>query len=101
MNIHPSLIPSFCGPGYYGIHVHEEAFKRGVKVAGATVHFVSPVVDGGPIILQEAVDVSNATSPEEMQQIVLLNVEHKILPKAVKLFCDGKLKVENERVQII
>ena len=101
MNIHPSLIPSFCGPGYYGIHVHEEAFKRGVKVAGATVHFVSPVVDGGPIILQEAVDVSNATSPEEMQQIVLLNVEHKILPKAVKLFCDGKLKVENERVEII
>lgn len=101
MNIHPSLIPSFCGPGYYGIHVHEEAFRRGVKVAGATVHFVSPVVDGGPIILQEAVDVSNATSPEEMQQIVLLNVEHKILPKAVKLFCDGKLKVENERVEII
>ena len=101
MNIHPSLIPSFCGPGYYGIHVHEEAFKRGVKVAGATVHFVSAVVDGGPIILQEAVDVSNATSPEEMQQIVLANVEHKILPKAVKLFCDGKLKVENERVEII
>ena len=101
INIHPSLIPSFCGPGYYGIHVHEEAFKRGVKVAGATVHFVSAVVDGGPIILQEAVDVSNATSPEEMQQIVLLNVEHKILPKAVKLFCDGKLKIENERVQII
>ena len=101
MNIHPSLIPSFCGPGYYGIHVHEEAFKRGVKVAGATVHFVSPVVDGGPIILQEAVDVSNATSPEDMQQIVLLNVEHKILPKAVKLFCEGKLKVENERVEII
>ena len=101
MNIHPSLIPSFCGSGYYGIHVHEEAFKRGVKVAGATVHFVSAVVDGGPIILQEAVDVSNATSPEEMQQIVLANVEHKILPKAVKLFCDGKLKVENERVEII
>ena len=101
MNIHPSLIPSFCGPGYYGIHVHEEAFKRGVKVAGATVHFVSPVVDGGPIILQEAVDVSKATSPEEMQQIVLLNVEHKILPKAVKLFCDGKLIVKDERVEII
>ena len=101
MNIHPSLIPSFCGPGYYGIHVHEEAFKRGVKVAGATVHFVSPVVDGGPIILQEAVDVSSASSPEEMQQIVLLNVEHKILPKAVKLFCDGKIIVKDERVEII
>ena len=101
MNIHPSLIPSFCGPGYYGIHVHEEAFKRGVKVAGATVHFVSTVVDGGPIILQEAVDVSKATSPEEMQQIVLLNVEHKILPKAVQLFCDGKITVKDERVEII
>ena len=101
MNIHPSLIPSFCGPGYYGIHVHEEAFKRGVKVAGATVHFVSCVVDGGPIILQEAVDVSKATSPEEMQQIVLLNVEHKILPKAVRLFCDGKITVKDERVEII
>ena len=101
MNIHPSLIPSFCGPGYYGIHVHEEAFKRGVKVAGATVHFVSYVVDGGPIILQEAVDVSKATSPEEMQQIVLLNVEHKILPKAVRLFCDGKITVKDERGEII
>ena len=101
MNIHPSLIPSFCGPGYYGIHVHEEAFKRGVKVAGATVHFVSCVVDGGPIRLQEAVDVSKATSPEEMQQIVLLNVEHKILPKAVQLFCDGKITVKDERVEII
>lgn len=101
INIHPSLIPSFCGAGYYGLHVHEAAFKRGVKVAGATVHFVSSVVDGGPIILQEAIDVSNAKSPEEMQEIVLKNIEHKILPKAVKLFCDGKLKVENERVEII
>lgn len=100
INIHPSLIPAFCGPGFYGLHVHEHAFKRGVKVAGATVHFVSSVVDGGPIILQEAIDVSQAKSPEDMQQIVL-TVEHRILPHAVKLFCDGKLKVENERVDIL
>ena len=100
MNIHPSLIPSFCGPGFYGLHVHEHAFNRGVKVAGATVHFVSAVVDGGPIILQRAIDVSKAESPEEMQEIVLVNIEHKILKEAVKLYCDGKIKVENERVII-
>lgn len=100
MNIHPSLIPSFCGPGFYGLHVHEHAFERGVKVAGATVHFVSNVVDGGPIILQKAIDVSAAKSPEEMQEMVLLNVEHSILPEAVKLYCDGKIKIENERVKI-
>ena len=101
INIHPSLIPSFCGPGFYGLHVHEAAFKRGVKVAGATVHFVSSVVDGGPIILQEAMDVSNAKSASEMQEMILLNIEHKLLPMAVRLFCDGKLKVENERVIIL
>lgn len=100
MNIHPSLIPSFCGPGFYGLHVHEHAFERGVKVAGATVHFVSSVVDGGPIILQRAIDVSSAESPEEMQEIVLVNIEYKILKEAVKLYCDGKIKVENERVRI-
>ncbi|WP_028044648.1 phosphoribosylglycinamide formyltransferase [Candidatus Stoquefichus massiliensis] len=100
INIHPSLIPSFCGPGFYGIHVHEHAFARGVKVSGATVHFVSPVVDGGPIILQEALDVSSAKSPEDIQQMVL-TIEHRILPEAVKLFCDGRLKVENERVEIL
>ena len=101
MNIHPSLIPSFCGPGYYGIHVHNEAFKRGVKVAGATVHFVSNVVDGGPIILQKAIDISSCNSPEEIQEKILLNVEHKLLPEAVKLYCEGKIKVENERVIIL
>lgn len=100
MNIHPSLIPAFCGPGFYGLHVHEHAFKRGVKISGATVHFVSPVVDGGPIIIQEAMDVSRATSPEEMQQMIL-TIEHRILPEAVRLYCDGRLKVENERVEII
>ena len=101
INIHPSLIPSFAGPGFYGLHVHEAAFKRGVKVAGATVHFVSEEVDGGPIILQQAMDVSAASSPEEMQEMVLLNIEHKILPEAVRLFCDGRLQVEDERVKII
>ena len=101
MNIHPSLIPSFSGPGYYGIHVHNKAFDRGVKVAGATVHFVSSEVDGGPIILQRAIDVSSASSPSKMQEMILKNVEHKILPEAVKLFCEGKLLVENERVRII
>lgn len=101
INIHPSLIPSFAGPGFYGLHVHEAAFKRGVKVAGATVHFVSEEVDGGPIILQQAMDVSAATSPEEMQEMVLLNIEHKILPEAVRLFCEGRLEVTDERVKIV
>ena len=101
INIHPSLIPAFCGPGYYGLHVHRAVYKRGAKVSGATVHFVSSVVDGGPIILQEAIDISNAKTPEEIQEMILLNVEHKLLPKAVKLYCDRKLKIENERVEII
>ena len=101
INIHPSLIPSFCGSGYYGIRVHKKAFVRGVKVAGATVHFVSNVVDGGPIILQKAIDVSDCDSPEAMQEKILLNVEHKLLPEAVKLFCLGKVKVNDERVEII
>ena len=99
INIHPSLIPSFCGMGYYGLHVHEAAFKRGVKVSGATVHFVSSTVDGGPIIIQKSIDVSNAKSPEEMQQIVL-TVEHQILKEAVRLYCDNKLEVVGERVNI-
>lgn len=101
INIHPALIPSFCGPGYYGLHVHRAVLKRGVKVSGATVHFVSSVVDGGPIILQEAIDISDCKTPEEIQEKVLLNVEHKLLPKAVKLYCNNKLKIENERVEII
>lgn len=99
INIHPSLIPSFCGKGYYGIHVHEAAFKRGVKVSGATVHFVSNVVDGGPIIIQEAIDVSDCDTPEAMQMKVL-KIEHQILPKAVKLFCENRLEIKDERVII-
>ncbi len=100
INIHPSLIPSFCGPGFYGLHVHEAALKRGVKVSGATVHLVSPIVDGGPIILQEAVDISDLKTAEEIQERIL-EIEHRILPKAVGLFADHRIKIENERVEII
>ena len=100
INIHPSLIPSFSGPGYYGLRVHKKVFERGVKVSGATVHFVSSEVDGGPIILQRAIDISDCKSPEEIQEKILINIEHKILKEAVKLFVENKLKVVNERVEI-
>ena len=99
INIHPSLIPSFCGPGFYGMHVHEAVFKRGVKVSGATVHFVTGEVDGGPIILQRAVDISDLEIPEDIQARVL-EIEHEILPEAVALYCEGRVSVENERVKI-
>ena len=99
INIHPSLIPSFCGPGVYGMHVHEAVFKRGVKVSGATVHFVTGEVDGGPIILQRAVDISDLETPEDIQARVL-EIEHEILPEAVALYCEGRVSVENERVKI-
>lgn len=99
INIHPSLIPSFCGPGFYGMNVHEAVFKRGVKVSGATVHFVTGEVDGGPIILQRAVDISDLETPEDIQARVL-EIEHEILPEAVALYCEGRVSVENERVKI-
>ena len=99
INIHPSLIPSFCGPGFYGMHVHEAVFKRGVKVSGATVHFVTGEVDSGPIILQRAVDISDLETPEDIQARVL-EIEHEILPEAVALYCEGRVSVENERVKI-
>lgn len=99
INIHPSLIPSFCGKGFYGLHVHEAAFKRGVRISGATVHFVSEEVDGGPIILQKSIAVDDCDSPEMMQKKVL-TIEHEILPLAVKLYCDNKLEVIDERVKI-
>lgn len=99
INIHPSLIPSFCGHGFYGMHVHEAVFKRGVKVSGATVHFVTGEVDGGPIILQRAVDISDLETPEDIQARVL-EIEHEILPEAVALYCEGRVSVENERVKI-
>ena len=100
INIHPSLIPSFCGPGFYGMHVHESVLARGVKVTGATVHFVSNEVDGGPIILQEACNIDDLDNASDIQARVL-EIEHRILPKAVALFCDGKIVVENERAKVI
>ena len=100
INIHPSLIPSFCGEGYYGLHVHEAALKKGVKVTGATVHFVNEICDGGPIILQKAVQVLQGDTPEVLQRRVMQQAEWKLLPKAVALFCAGKLEVENSTVKI-
>ncbi len=99
INIHPSLIPSFCGPGMYGLHVHEAVLERGVKVSGATVHFVSEEVDGGPIIWQEAVSIADLDTPEDIQKRVL-EVEHKILPEVVQWICDGKVVIEKGRVNI-
>ena len=99
INIHPSLIPSFCGPGMYGLHVHEAVLERGVKVSGATVHFVSEEVDGGPIIWQEAVSIADLDTPEDIQKRVL-EVEHKILPEVVQWICDGKVVIEKGRVKI-
>ncbi len=99
INIHPSLIPSFCGPGMYGLHVHEAVLERGVKVSGATVHFVSEEVDGGPIIWQEAVSIAELDTPEDIQKRVL-EVEHKILPEVVQWICDGKVVIEKGRVKI-
>ncbi|MGM9947021.1 phosphoribosylglycinamide formyltransferase [Floccifex sp.] len=100
INIHPSLIPSFCGPGMYGLHVHEAVLARGVKVSGATVHFVSEEVDGGPIIWQEAVSIADLDTPEDIQKRVL-EVEHRILPKVVEWICDDKVKIEKGRVKIL
>jgi len=101
INVHPALIPSFCGKGYYGLHVHEEALKKGVKVSGATVHFVTAECDAGPIILQKAVEVLEGDTPETLQKRIMEQAEWKILPEAVKLFsedkitvCDGKTIIE-------
>lgn len=100
MNVHPALIPSFCGKGYYGLRVHEAVLERGVKLTGATVHFVTEVCDGGPIILQSAVPVLNGDTPEILQRRVMEQCEWKLLPKAVALFCDGKIQVKNGRTYI-
>ena len=95
MNVHPALIPSFCGKGFYGMHVHEAVLASGVKLTGATVHFVTEVCDGGPIILQKGVAVKNGDTPEILQKRVMEEAEWKILPKAVSLFCEDKIRVEN------
>lgn len=97
INIHPSLIPSFCGTGYYGLKVHEAALARGVKVVGATVHFVDEGTDTGPIILQKAVEVQNGDTPEVLQRRVMEQAEWKILPHAIDLIANGKVEVEGHR----
>ncbi|MEE0930012.1 MAG: phosphoribosylglycinamide formyltransferase [Acutalibacteraceae bacterium] len=102
INIHPSLIPSFCGEGFYGLKVHEVALSRGVKVTGATAHFVNEVCDGGPIILQKAVEIKNDDTPEILQKRVMEQAEWHILPQAVALFCDDKIKViDNKTTEIL
>ena len=100
MNVHPALIPSFCGQGYYGLHVHEEALRYGVKLSGATVHFVSSECDGGPIISQKAVEVKVGDTPETLQRRIMEEAEWKLLPEAVSLFCQGRICVEGRNVII-
>jgi phosphoribosylglycinamide formyltransferase-1 len=100
LNVHPALIPSFCGKGFYGLHVHEAALAKGVKVSGATVHFVTPECDAGPIVLQKAVEVKDDDTPETLQLRIMQEAEWKILPEAVRLFCDGKIEVRDNKVFI-
>ena len=100
LNVHPALIPSFCGKGYYGLRVHEAALEKGVKVSGATVHIVTPECDAGPIVLQKAVAVKEDDTPETLQRRIMEEAEWKILPEAVKLFCEGRIRVENNKVYI-
>lgn len=100
LNVHPALIPAFCGAGYYGLHVHEAALAYGVKVTGATVHFVTEEPDGGPIVLQKAVEVRPGDTPEILQRRVMEEAEWHILPQAVSLFCQDRLTVEGRQVTI-
>lgn len=100
LNVHPALIPSFCGKGYYGLRVHEAALEKGVKVSGATVHIVTPECDAGPIVLQKPVEVRENDTPEILQKRIMEEAEWKILPEAVRLFCDGRINVVNNKVYI-
>lgn len=100
LNVHPALIPSFCGKGYYGLHVHEAALAKGVKVSGATVHIVTPECDAGPIVLQKAVEVKKGDTPETLQKRIMEEAEWKILPAAVKLFCEDRITVKEDRVYL-
>ena len=101
INVHPSLIPSFCGAGCYGLHVHEKALEYGVKVSGATVHFVTEECDAGPIVLQKAVEVLPDDTPETLQRRIMEQCEWKLLPRAVSLFCQGRLNVEGRKVTVL
>ncbi len=98
MNVHPALIPAFCGQGYYGLRVHEEAIRYGVKLSGATVHFVSAECDGGPIIAQKAVEVRPDDTPEVLQKRIMEQAEWVLLPQAVKAFCEDRITVEGRTV---
>lgn len=100
INVHPALIPSFCGKGFYGLHVHEAVLESGVKLTGATVHFVTEVCDGGPIILQDTVPVLNDDTPEILQRRVMENVEWKLLPMAVSLFCEDRITVRDGKAYV-
>lgn len=100
LNVHPALIPSFCGKGFYGLHVHEAALAKGVKVSGATVHIVTPECDAGPIVLQKAVEVMQDDTPETLQRRIMEEAEWKILPEAVKLFCQDRITVFENKVRI-
>ena len=100
MNVHPALIPSFCGEGYYGLHVHEAALAYGVKLSGATVHFVTAECDGGPIIAQKSVAVKENDTPETLQRRIMEEAEWKLLPQAVALFCQDKLVVDGRVVTV-
>lgn len=97
INVHPALIPSFCGEGFYGLKVHEAALEYGVKISGATVHFVNEQADAGAIILQKAVEVQNGDTPETLQKRIMEQAEWKILPEAVSLFCQDKIKIINDK----
>lgn len=101
INVHPSLIPSFCGDGYYGLRVHQAALDYGVKITGASVHFVNEVADGGAIILQKAVEILPHDTAEILQKRVMEQAEWLILPQAVSLFCQGKISILNNKVTII
>jgi len=100
LNVHPALIPSFCGKGFYGLHVHVAALEKGVRISGATVHIVTPECDAGPIVLQKAVEVKQDDTPETLQRRIMEEAEWKILPAAVRLFCDDQITVENNKVYI-
>ena len=100
MNVHPALIPSFCGQGYYGLRVHEEALRYGVKLSGATVHFVSAECDGGPIIAQKAVEVLPGDTPETLQRRIMEQAEWKLLPQAVRAFCEDRISVCGRTVTV-
>lgn len=100
INVHPALIPSFCGEGFYGLKVHEKALEYGVKVSGATIHFVNEEADAGAIILQGTVNVENDDTPEVLQRRIMENVEWKLLPKAVSLFCQDKITIKDGKAYV-